>query len=352
MSFDRLLASLQRRPATGEILADFVPPPRFAGKSFEEYHPRHPTQSVAVERLARLAGELASGVERRGLSALFGRRSRRRESGGIYLDGGFGVGKTHLLAALWNGSASPKAYLSFDELMYFIGMVGAGKATESFAGHRLIAVDEWELDDPGNLKMALSFLRGVVQGGSFVAVTSNTLPLELGAGRFSQKDFRAEVEELAAVFEVVRIEGTDYRHRHFEAVPGRKYFGSPVELARAVAEAPSGSVEVDFLPLLDGLAALHPIRYRDLARRIDLLIVREVRRIALLPDALRWVHFIDSVYDRGVPMVASGSIPLGDLFAAGSLDGPFGKKLSRCLSRMEELLGERSEAVAQEARLS
>jgi cell division protein ZapE len=348
MSFESLLESLQGRPVAAEILADFVPPPRFAGKTFEEYHPRHPTQSAAVERLARLAGELGSGGDRRGLSALFGRRPRRIASGGIYLDGGFGVGKTHLLAALWNGSTGPKAYLSFDELMYFIGMVGAAKATDSFAGHRLVAVDEWELDDPGNLKMALSFLRGVVQGGSFVAVTSNTLPLELGAGRFSQKDFRVEVEELASVFEVVRIEGTDYRHRHFEAVPGREYFGSPVELERAVSEAPPGSVEVDFLSLLDGLSALHPIRYRDLARRIELLIVREVRRIALLPDALRWVHFIDSVYDRGVPLLASGSIPLGELFPGGALEGPYGKKLSRCLSRMEELLGEGSAEVAPE----
>ena len=50
------------------------------------------------------------------------------------------------------------------------------------------------------------------------------MPLELGAGRFSQKDFAAEIEELASAFEVLRIEGEDYRHRYFESRPGEEYF--------------------------------------------------------------------------------------------------------------------------------
>jgi cell division protein ZapE len=338
LSIDELLESLRERPRTSDLLRDFVPPPRFADKRFDNYHPRHPSQSEGVEKLSGIPGRLARRRQTKPFS-FFGRRSTPDEPRGVYLDGGFGVGKTHLLAALWNESADPKAYLTFDELMYFIGMVGTGRAVEAFTGYRLLAVDEWELDDPGNLKMALAYLRGVLADEVFVAVTSNTLPLELGAGRFSQKDFRAEVEELASSFEVIRVAGSDYRHRHFEADPGRGFFTDPLRLELAAKSATDGMV-VPFRILLDGLARVHPIRYRDLVRRLKVLLVQDVDRIALLPDALRWVHLIDAVYDSGLPLVASGSIPLVELFPVDALRGPYGKKLSRCLSRMEELLGE------------
>jgi cell division protein ZapE len=338
LSIDELLESLRARPRTEDLLRDFVPPPRFAEKRFDNYHPRHSSQLAAVEKLSGIPGLLARRRPSKRFH-FFGRRSAPGEPRGIYLDGGFGVGKTHLLAALWNQCADPKAYLTFDELMYFTGMVGTGAAVEAFRGYRLLAVDEWELDDPGNLKMALAFLRGVVANEVFVAVTSNTLPLELGAGRFSQKDFRLEVEELAASFEVIRVEGSDYRHRHFEADPGRGFFTDPLRLELA-AKSATGGVVVPFRTLLNGLARIHPIRYRDLVRRLEVLLIQDMDRITLLPDALRWVHLIDAVYDRGVPVVASGSIPLVDLFPADALRGPYGKKLSRCLSRMEELLGE------------
>jgi len=264
----------------------------------------------------------------------------RRPTGGVYLDGGFGVGKTHLLASLWHEAPEPRAYLSFDELMFLIGLEGTSGAAEAFARYRLLAVDEWELDDPGNLKMALAFLRGVLARDVFVAVTSNTLPLELGAGRFSQKDFRAEVEELASGFEVLRIEGDDYRHRSFELNPGARYFTDPAALRAELVGAGDRTLAVPFAELRSALARLHPIRFRDLARQLDRLVVFDLSRIVDLNDAVRWVHFIDSTYDAGIRFSASASLPLGEIFPAEALNGPFAKKLSRCLSRMEEMLGE------------
>jgi len=336
---DRLLASLDGSPEPDSILADFIPPGRFETRHFRNYHPLHPTQAAAARRLLELSvdlGRSSPGL----LRGFFSRRQPPAGAAGVYLDGGFGVGKTHLLAALWNESAGPKAYLSFDELTYFIGLVGAARAIEAFSEYRLVAIDEWELDDPGNLKLALAFLRGAVERRVFVAVTSNTLPLELGSGRFSQKDFRAEIEELASAFEVVRIEGDDFRRRHFVAEPGPGFFTDAERFERAARGASGAVLRVLFPDLLAGLAAVHPIRYRELVRRIDLLLVEGIVGIERLPDALRWVHFIDSVYDRGLPMLASGSIPPGGLFPGDAVGGPYGKKLSRCLSRMEEMLGE------------
>jgi cell division protein ZapE len=333
-----LIASVSGTPAPQELLRSFVPPPRFAGKRFDDYHPdpAHPSQSAARDRLEAIAARLRRSSAPLGrLRAAVGGRGRGR---GVYLDGGFGVGKTHLLAALWHEAPPPRAYLSFDELVYTIGLLGVGRARDAFRGLRLVAVDEWELDDPGNLKMAVAWLRGALDDGVRVAVTSNTVPDELGRGRFSQKSFAAEIEELGAAFEVLRVEGEDYRHRHFEADPGREYFRDAGELRRAAAG--EGTLMVGFGELLAALGRVHPIRYDALVGKLGMLLVEDLAPIPRLNDGLRWVHFIDKLYDGAVPMAASSSATLGGLFPSEFLAGAYGKKFSRCLSRMEELLGE------------
>jgi cell division protein ZapE len=345
-TLDALIRGIPDRPDPEELLQGFVPPPRFAGKRFEDYAPdaRFPSQRAAVERLRSFAESMREGSldgwMRRVRSAIGG----TERGSGVYLDGGFGVGKTHLLAALWHASPPPRAYLSFDELVYTIGLLGVGPTREAFRGVRLVAVDEWELDDPGNLKLALAFLRGALEDGVRVAATSNTVPDELGRGRFSQKDFRAEIEELASAFETVRVQGEDFRHRRFEADPGRRYFLPREELRAAGRALPGGAVYAAFPELLSALGTVHPIRYAAMVERMDGLFVEGLSAIAVLPDALRWVHFMDKVYDDAVPFAASSAVDLGALFPANFLRGPYGKKFSRCLSRMEELLGEREPA--------
>jgi cell division protein ZapE len=340
-----VLAAIPARPDPDALVAGFVPPPRFAAKRFDNYAPdaRHPSQTAALRRLREVAGELSGSAGGGGggwLRRAFG--GKRPAGSGVYLDGGFGVGKTHLLAALWHAAPQPSAYLSFDELVYTIGLLGVEGTRAAFRGRRLVAVDEWELDDPGNLKMALAFLRGALEDGVRVATTSNTIPDELGRGRFDQKNFRAEIEELSSRFEVLEIEGDDYRHRRFQADPGRAYFLGAGEMEREIASAGERALLVSFPDLLAGLGEVHPIRYTALVERVDALLVTDVAPFAQLYDGLRWVHFIDKLYDGAVPLAATSTAALGELFPASFLTGPYGKKFSRCLSRMEEMLKERA----------
>jgi len=341
LDLNTLIDSLPARPDPADLVAGFVPPPRFAGKRFDDYRPdpRHPSQAAAVARLRQVAGELRGGGAGSWLRKVLGGRD---EGGGVYLDGGFGVGKTHLLAALWNESPGPGAYLTFDELVYTIGLLGVEGTRSAFRGRRLVAVDEWELDDPGNLKMALAFLRGALADGVRVATTSNTVPNELGSGRLDQKNFKSEIEELAGAFEVLEIEGEDYRHRRFEADPGRAYFLDDAGMAQAIAAGGDRALAADFPALLAALGEVHPIRYVALVESLDELLVRHVEPIDALFDGLRWVHFIDKLYDRAVPLAMSSSMALGELFPRAFLTGGYGKKFSRCLSRMEEMLKERT----------
>src|SRR6202046_2729353 len=93
---------VDRQPTVSpeRLIAQLTPPPTFADASFASYHPdpAAPTQSAAVAACKRFCERTAE--HRRGGRRLLGRREAS-PGVGLYLDGGFGVGKTHLLAAAY-----------------------------------------------------------------------------------------------------------------------------------------------------------------------------------------------------------------------------------------------------------
>src|SRR5262249_6966572 len=132
---------------------------------------------------------------------------------------GFGVGKTHLLASLWHAVPGPKAYGTFVELTHLVGALGFREAVKRLSEHRLLAIDEFELDDPGDTTLVTRLLQELTAAGTFVAAASNTLPEKLGEGRFAADDFLREIRSLSAQFDVVRVDGPDYRHRGLPDAP-------------------------------------------------------------------------------------------------------------------------------------
>src|SRR5690242_3366359 len=80
------------------LIAQLVPPPTFSDVSFDTYKPdpSEPTQAAAVLACRRFCEEAVA--RRAGKKKLFG-RNQTLPGVGMYLDGGFGVGKTHLLAS-------------------------------------------------------------------------------------------------------------------------------------------------------------------------------------------------------------------------------------------------------------
>ncbi|MEO8095259.1 MAG: AFG1/ZapE family ATPase, partial [Pseudolysinimonas sp.] len=81
-----------------EIAESLVPPRQFENATLDNYVPDadYPSQARAVEKVRAFA---AAWDQPRGM---FAKRSAPTKPG-IYLDGGFGVGKTHLLAAAGTG---------------------------------------------------------------------------------------------------------------------------------------------------------------------------------------------------------------------------------------------------------
>ena len=319
--------------AGDRLLADLVPPPRFSAVSFESYRPdpAQPTQAAAVGYLERFADSLHSRPVRRSWL-----RSAHPVSGpgGVYLDGGFGVGKTHLLASLWHVAPPPRLFATFVELTHLVGALGFHEAVEELSRYTLVCVDEFELDDPGDTVLVSTLMRRLREAGVRLAATSNTLPGKLGEGRFATADFMREIQGLAASFDSVRIDGEDYRHRGLPDAP------EPLDAESVVATLAGEWDALDrFDELTRHLAEVHPSRYGamlDGVGRLGLLGVSPVRDQAV---ALRLVVLADRLYDRGVPVIASG-VPFDRLFTDDLLQGGYRKKYFRAVSRLVALARE------------
>ncbi|MHC0429067.1 cell division protein ZapE [Streptomyces sp. O3] len=336
------LSLCARRPhvPADRLVAEMVPPPRFQAARFETYvpDPRQSSQAEAVRVLEGFGGTLggahASGSGRR---RWFGRKAAAAPSGprGVYLDGGYGVGKTHLLASLWHAApAAPelKAFGTFVELTNLVGALGFQQTVRTLSGHRLLCIDEFELDDPGDTVLVSSLLSRLVEEGVALAATSNTLPGKLGEGRFAAADFLREIQGLSAHFRALRIDGEDYRHRGLPEAPP-PYSD---ERVTRTAYATAGASLDDFPHLLAHLAEVHPSRYGALTDGVSAVCLTGVEPVPDQSTALRLVVLADRLYDREVPVLASG-LPFDKLFSEEMLKGGYRKKYFRAISRLTAL---------------
>jgi len=330
---------VDRRPEIGadELISALVPPPRFDAVRFATYvpNPDEPSQAAAVTDCSAFAERVTAAAAKKPrskLRALFGGESAETGPMGMYLDGGFGVGKTHLLASTWHAAPSPKAYGTFVELTNLVGALGFHEAVARLSSHRMLVIDEFELDDPGDTTLVARLLGELTEAGVYVAATSNTLPDKLGEGRFAAEDFLREIQTLSRRFTVVRVDGPDYRHRGLPDAP------PPVspEALEASAEAHDGSTLDDFDALCRHLSGLHPSRYGRLLDGVPMVHLRGVHPAEDQSVGLRLVAFADRLYDSAIPVVVSGE-PLPTLFTEEMVNGGYRKKYLRAISRLTAL---------------
>ncbi|MGH6654736.1 MAG: cell division protein ZapE [Actinocrinis sp.] len=319
------------------LLAQLVPPPRFASARFATYvpDPAEPSQSAARDLLVARATPSAEDGRGRGFpgKGLLRRAKAAPSTSGVYLDGGYGVGKTHLLASLWHATEGQKAYGTFVEYTNLVGAVGFAGAVARLATRQLVCIDEFELDDPGDTVLVSTLLAKLAEAGVRLAATSNTLPDRLGEGRFAAADFLREIQGLAARFTTLRIDGRDYRRREAAAAPRP---ATRAELDVHVASGAAGCVTDGFDDLVDHLGTLHPSKYGALLDAVGHLVLRGVHPVDDQNAALRLVVLVDRLYDRSIPVLVSGA-PVDRLFAPELLAGGYRKKYLRATSRLISL---------------
>jgi len=302
-----------------ELLAELVPPSEFSKVSFSSYIPdsNYASQSEA----ARKAEVFAQGIGKKSQAGL-----------GIYLDGGFGVGKTHLLASVFHASKGKKIFGSFIAFTSIIGYLGFAEAVKVFSKYDLLCIDEFELDDPGDTMIMSRFLKELASKGVRFAATSNTPPAALGAGRFAADSFQREIQSVADKFEMIRIDGEDYRHRD----PSFKFQESSGDQLNKASSA-NLALQANFTELLGFLGSIHQSRYAKVAEQFKLLILIDVHQITDQFEGMRFVSFVDRCYEAGIALRFTG-VDLSGVFRADHVAGAYQKKYLRCLSRLSAMV--------------
>lgn len=337
---------IDRHPAISgaELVTTLIPPRQFHEASFDSYQPdeAYPSQGEARDILRAFSAPEAPISRGSGLFG-FGRKktlgaeqTSKVTKPGVYLDGGFGVGKTHLLAASWHATPGRKYFGTFIEYTALVGALGYAGALGVLQGAKLICIDEFELDDPGDTMLMTRLIGDLTATGSRIVATSNTPPNALGEGRFAAADFMREIQAMADRFVTIRIDGVDFRQRDLEG--DALVLNEDAYLFTLADVIASGERMTDdsFAELIAHLATVHPSSYIGLLDGVRVIGLREVHELQDQSAALRFVAFIDRVYDAQIPIRATG-IPLTQIFGGGMLDGGYRKKYLRCLSRLNAL---------------
>ena len=319
-----------RNPATSPdaLIDEMVPPSTFDDVSFDSYipDPNEPSQAEAVAKARDFVARASKA--RSGKKGLFSRKAPA-QGVGLYLDGGFGVGKTHLLASIYHSMPAPKSFATFVEVTHVVGALGFVNAVERLSQHTVLCIDEFELDDPGDTMLVSRLLTELTAKGVSIVATSNTLPGQLGEGRFAAQDFLREIRKLSAVFETIRVDGPDYRHRDLPPAPEPRTESELTE----IAESTDGATLDDFDALCDHLSTLHPSKYKDLVDGVSLVCISGVHPAEDQSVALRLVVLADRLYDAHIPVTVSGA-KLDEIFTEEMLAGGYRKKYLRATSRL------------------
>jgi len=316
--------------STTELLQELVPPREFAQASFKNYIPHAEYES---QELAHAQAKLFA----QGKAPSKGLFSKKEPiPAGIYLDGGFGVGKTHLLSAIWHEFKGKKVFGSFIAYTGLIGALTFAEAVKALSKYELVCIDEFELDDPGDTMMMSRLLNELEKHGVRFAATSNTPPNALGEGRFAATDFAREIHGIADRFKIMRIDGEDHRHRPVN-IAGRIDSLQAVDNWLSEGSAAAETVLVDnFDELLKHLSTIHPSRYGRLLKGVDRIAFTGVHLLKDQVEALRFVAFIDRAYEAQVKLRAV-DFALTEVFSPEYLSGGYRKKYLRAVSRIGAL---------------
>ena len=300
-----------------------MPPREFETSSFDNYKPdpNFQSQTEARDRSSEFVGA--------GKKGLFAKKTKV-EAPGLYLDGGFGVGKTHLLAAMYHSYRGSKLFGSFMAYTSLVGALGFAGAKDALSQFRFIAIDEFELDDPGNTMIMSRLLNELSNAGVKFAATSNTPPNALGEGRFAAADFQREILGIGSQFLMLRVDGEDYRHRPVSTE------GVTFSLDALQAWTNDKTAVATFPALLKKLGTVHPALYGKLLNGDSQLALLDVDVLKDQNDALRFVSLVDRAYELQIKIRGTG-IPLTEIFPSNFLEGAYRKKYLRAISRLGAL---------------
>lgn len=314
-------------------------PLKFRNKTFGCYKPcdKFPSQAKSMDLLINTVQQIEKFNKPFRCKWIVEKFVKIKKPKNIYIDGSFGVGKTHLLAACGNLYTERSFFLSFSELMYLIAFYSVQKVVDIMSKYNLILLDEFELDDPGDAMMGINFLKLLNKTGSSLITTSNTLPSDLGRNRFDTILFSERIGNLVNSFDLTMINGEDYRlTQKTEIVESEE--PDLERLYKQYILRDKKAVYVNSEKLFSTLRTIHPVRYMNLYGAVDALFINNLQRFDddNLLDLLRFSFLIDIIYYADISIFISTRLSMEELIADDLMNGPFKNKISRTMSRIAE----------------
>jgi cell division protein ZapE len=322
-----------------ECFSNLKPHPKFAGCTFDNYIPddNFPSQHYIKNMLKETAEKMSKKYEApaKRIFSFFKPKNTFEKPLNIYIDGSYGIGKTHLLSSVYNMSGLNKAFMSFSEMNYFFHYLGVEKCVQEFSKLDLLLVDEFELDDPAMCLIMVRFFKEVNKD-TLIVTTSNTLPSELGKLRFQVERFQKEMGVIADSFNTIVVEGEDYRKKQKiwkKNSSDKSFYDSFAEYQ--CENKPK--TKVDFGKMMKVLSDNHPFRYFVIPAGCEAIFIDGLEPFKDLNSALRFNHLIDHCYYYNTKLFIKSKHDIREIFSPEMIESPFQKKLLRCLSRLDEL---------------
>jgi len=323
-------------------------------------------QENAVAMLEQLYQQLNNPVEQGGfLSRWLGKASPH--SGGIYLYGGVGRGKTYLMDQFYHSLPfSQKRRVHFHRFMRNVHsrldklpqtpdplpLLASSMAAE----YRVLCVDEFNVQDIADAMLMSGLLRALVNEGITLLFTSNLKPDELYKGGLQREQFMPAIRLVEQRLLLCNLgTGKDYRrgklvelkHYHvLENQSGEAYIekhlsdfdqtglqqNSQVRVNhRAIPVKAVGNdvVWFDFMVLC--ASARSSSDYLELACEYHMVLLSSV--IAMNDEssdiAKRFIHLVDALYDHRVKILLTATVSIPELYQGKRLADEFKRTESR-----------------------
>lgn len=325
-----------------ECFKELKPHPKFHNCDFDNYFPddKYPSQGRLKNILQKISSPTTPG--KRAWYKPFLNSKPKKIHKNLYIDGTYGIGKTHLLSACFNNFEGKKAFMSFMELTYFMNYAGLEKSIETFKPVELLLIDEFDLDDPATTRMAARFIEAVNERTTIVT-TSNRLPEELGGGRFDTSRFARELGVISELFEKISVEGKSFRLnvQGWKAKCGEKTFEETYNNYQRINFNSSNGDNLYKLlinkdKLIELLRNSHPFRFFVIPKTYGGIFISGFEPFEALNDALRFAIFIDHCYYYNTKLFFEGGIK-ENIFPKEMMETVFERQFLRCLSRLDEM---------------